>query len=133
MPAAECLSGACDAAEPGVWSDAYLGLTGGLSYSFARLMGYSDDEAIVYAYEQQYDVDLSDEQRDAALLALATDDTSVLMDTIQGLPAGVGRVAGAAAGEAARGAAQGWSSTVGPVGTVAAVALVGAALYAWSR
>lgn len=116
----ECVTGDCavatDVNEPGALQ--------ALNYLWLRAWGYSDDEAVVEAYEDFYDVTLDVQQTESAYEALA-DDTTVIEDAASSLAAGAVDVAGSAAG----GLAQSFVGAAGPWGTVAAVAALAGVVY----
>lgn len=120
MPADECATGGCavatDADDPGALQ--------GINYLWYRILGYTDDEAVVAAYEDFYDVELTEQQRASAYSALA-DDTSVIEDAASSMLQGAAGIAGTAGGSFA-GA---FTGAAGPFGTLAAVAAVAALGY----
>lgn len=120
MSADECLTGNCavaaDASTPGVLQ--------GINYLWYRAWGYTDDEAVVAAYEDFYDVELTEQQTTNAYSALA-DDTSVIEDAASQMIQSAAGIAGTAGGSFA-GA---FTGAAGPIGTLAAVAAVAALGY----
>lgn len=118
---------ATDAAQPGILE--------GVNYLWYRAWGYSDDEAVVAAYEDFYDMELSEQQQASAYSALS-DNTSVIEDaaasmleSAENVASSVADVAGSVAGSAGGSFASTFTGAAGPVGTLAAVAAVAALGY----
>lgn len=102
-------------------------LLGAPIYAFSRALGYSDEEALVNAYEYVYWEDLSPEQEAQAIAALASDDESLLSGTIEDTATIIGATAGDVVASVAEGVGRGAGAAASASG-VWGLALAGGAI-----